>query len=93
MGQVGDSYLEKWDKVIKSEEAQELREENEEVYQEITEFFAEQLRRGRVDRATVVNMCYGLIIQHTARMGICPACEMYEASELIHNDIGCSEVQ
>ena len=92
MGRIGDRYLERWREVNESEEAQELREDNSDVYEEVAGFFDDQLAVDNVDRQTVINICYGLIIHHTARLGLCPACEMFEASELIHNDIGCLEV-
>ena len=92
MGQVGDKYLEKWDAVINSEESQDLRIEFEEVYTELTDFLSEKMLQGRVDRSTIINMCYGLIIHHTARLGSCPACEMYQASVDIHDVVGCVEI-
>jgi hypothetical protein len=92
VGRLGDRYLERWRKVNESEEAKELREDNSDVYEEVAGFLDDQLALGNIDRQTVINICYGLLIHHTARIGRCPACEMFEASELIHKDIGCPEV-
>jgi hypothetical protein len=92
MGQIGDKYLERWHEYSRSDEALELRADYDDIYTEITGFLSEQMLRGRLDRNTLINMCYGLIIHHSARLGVCPACELYEASEEIHEGIGCLEV-
>jgi hypothetical protein len=95
MGQMtrGEKYLEKWHKYSRSEEALEVREEHHDLFADLAEFLEEQINLGTVDREMVVNMCAGIIIRNVALLGRCPACEFFDSSVQIHEELGCPEVQ
>jgi hypothetical protein len=84
--------LEKFSEKVKEDPNYDEFDDYRDVYMEIAGYLADQIKLRGLPREKAINMCFSLLINQLVLQGVCPACEFYEASNTIHNEMSCPDV-
>ena len=87
-----EKYLSRWQDLIGEDpDSEEFIDYYSDLYMEVAGFFSDGIEKG-LSREVVITMCYSLLVHHMVKKGVCPACELHQASITIHDEMNCPDV-